>query len=284
MLADAELRVVGEGVRQPVSEDAIWRALASPLRRRLLDALSAGPRTTGELAASIPELSRFAVMQHLAVLHDAGLVLVRRRGRHRFNHLNPVPLRQWYERWVAPLADGAAAELLRLQRHVNQQGGDQLVSTPTDDDIIRSVRIETELRFRCPPERLFRALTEDTLAWFPHTYGEERTRGIVLEQRVGGLHYEDWGDGNGHLYGQVTVWDPPRRFVTRGRLHAGTILDSYYELEADGEETVLRARKVAVGPINEEEARGIQFYGDLKRSEEALRAVVEGTAAEARTA
>jgi len=154
---------------------------------------------------------------------------------------------------------------------------------PTDDTI-RSVRIETELRFRCPPERLFSALTGDTLAWFPHTYGEERTRGIVLELRVGGLHYEDWGDGNGHLYGQVTVWDPPRRFMTRGRLHAGTILDSSYVLEPDGDETVLKATKVAVGPISEEEARGIQFYGDLARFEEALRAVVEGAVAEARTA
>src|SRR5262245_53030712 len=79
---------------------AVWRALANPVRRQLLDASSAGPRTTGDLAAEVPELSRFAVMQHLGVLTDAGLVVARPRGRHRFNHLNPVPLRRWYERWV----------------------------------------------------------------------------------------------------------------------------------------------------------------------------------------
>ena len=69
-----------------------------------------------------PELSRFAVMQHLGVLTDAGLVVVRRRGRHRFNHLNPVPLRRWYERWVVPLADRAGAELLALERHIEKEG------------------------------------------------------------------------------------------------------------------------------------------------------------------
>jgi DNA-binding transcriptional ArsR family regulator len=86
-------------------DEAVWRALANPLRRRLLDELRRGARTTGELADATPELSRFAVMQHLGVLTDAGLVIVRRRGRHRFNHLNAVPLRRWYERWVVALAD-----------------------------------------------------------------------------------------------------------------------------------------------------------------------------------
>lgn len=266
-----------EGARR--QDDAVWRALANPTRRRLLDLLRDRPRTTGELATRSPGLSRFAVMQHLGVLEDAGLVLTRRRGRHRFNHLNPVPLRRWYERWVMPLADTAAAELLDVERHL-QKKGDLLMDTIAADRV-RTVRIETELRFHCPPERLFRALTEDTLAWFPTTYGEKRVKAIVLEPRVGGLHYEDWGDGKGHLYGQVTVWDEPWRFSTRGRLMPGTILDSSYVLEQDGEETMLRAAKVAVGPITDEEAASIQFYGDLTRFEAALRRVVETDAVEA---
>jgi DNA-binding transcriptional ArsR family regulator len=98
----------------------VWRALANPLRRALLDELRSGPRTTGQLADAIPDHSRFAVMQHLEVLVAADLVVVRRRGRHRYNHLNPVPLRRWYERWVVPLADEAATEMLALQRHTEQ--------------------------------------------------------------------------------------------------------------------------------------------------------------------
>src|SRR3984957_16020667 len=85
-------------------ESDLWRALASPWRRRLLDLLRSAPATTGGLAERIPELSRFAVMQHLGVLVDAGLVIPERRGRDRVNHLNAVPLREWYERWGQPMA------------------------------------------------------------------------------------------------------------------------------------------------------------------------------------
>src|SRR6266571_1157973 len=83
-------------------EPDLWRALASPWRRRLLDLLREAPATTGALAEQIPELSRFAVMQHLGVLADAGVVIAERRGRDRVNYINPVPLREWYERWVQP--------------------------------------------------------------------------------------------------------------------------------------------------------------------------------------
>lgn len=261
------------------TDDAVWRALANPLRRHLLDELSKGARTTGELAEATPQLSRFGVMQHLGVLTDAGLVVVRRRGRHRFNYLNAVPLRRWYERWVVPLADSGAAELLSLHRHVtpSPQGDSAMPASTatTTAEQVRFVRIENELRFNCSIERLFEALTTDTLAWFPHTYGEGRTRALVLEPRVGGLHFEDWGDGAGHLYGQVIGWDPPHSFMTRGRLHAGTILDSSYRLEVDGDAVVLKASKVAVGPMTDEQAAGIGYYGDLARFEDALRKVVE---------
>jgi DNA-binding transcriptional ArsR family regulator len=249
----------------------VWRVLASPQRRQLLDLLSEGPRTTGDLADAMPELSRFAVMQHLGVLNDAGLVVVRRRGKHRFNHLNPVPLRRWYERCVVPLADRAGAELLALERHVE---GGPAMTVMTDE--IRTVRIETELRFRASPERIFRALTEESLEWFPTTSGEERVKAVVVEPRVGGAHYEDWGDGAGHLYGHVTVYDRPYRLGLRGRVFAGSILDTAYEIEPDGEETVLRMSKVAVGPMTDEQADSIRTYGDIGRFEDALRRVVEG--------
>jgi uncharacterized protein YndB with AHSA1/START domain len=207
------------------------------------------------------------------VLESAGLVVVRRRGRFRYNHLNPVPLREWYERWVTPLADRTAGELLALRRHVERDEGGNAMAVQVDD--VRTVRIETELRFRATPERVFRALTEHSHEWFPTSYGEERTRQIVVEPRVGGAHFEDWGDGAGHLYGHVTVWDPPRAWATRGRVMPGTILDTEYELETDGDRTVLRVAKVAVGPMTDDEAAGIRKYGDIANAEAALRAVIE---------
>jgi DNA-binding transcriptional ArsR family regulator len=215
------------------SSEVIWRALASPIRRRLLDELRAAPRTTGELAEAIEGLSRFAIMQHLGVLVNADLVVVRRRGRQRYNYLNPVPLRSWYERWVVPLADRDAAEVLALKRHVESQEGD--VPVPVATDQVRIVRIESEMRFQATSERIFRALTQESLTWFPHTYGEDRVQRIVLEPRVGGLHYEDWGDGTGHVYGSVTEFDPPTHYATRGRIMPGSILVTIYDLVPHGD-------------------------------------------------
>ena len=228
-------------------------------------------RVTGELAEEVEGLSRFAVMQHLGVLTEAGLVTVRRRGRQRFNHLNPVPLRRWYEQWVEPLADSTAAQILALERHTTKGN-----RTMTDEaSQVRTVRIATEVRFKTTPERLFKALTEETLEWFPHSYGEARTLAVVLEPTVGGRHYEDWGNGEGHLYGHVTVYDPPLHFATRGRIMAGTILDTDYQLTEDGGSTVLAIDKVAFGPMTQDEADSIRIYGDVKQFEEPLRGLVE---------
>jgi DNA-binding transcriptional ArsR family regulator len=87
--------------RQEPDLEPVWRALSNPIRRRMLDVLREGPRTTGALADGFPDLSRFAVMQHLRVLEEGGLVVHRRRGRQRFNYLNPVPIQQIFNRWVS---------------------------------------------------------------------------------------------------------------------------------------------------------------------------------------
>ena len=80
-------------MQQPAfTDDRIWRALADPVRRTLLDALAIAPRTTGELVEAESQLCRTAVMKHLDVLVAAGLVVVRREGRRRWNYLNPVPI------------------------------------------------------------------------------------------------------------------------------------------------------------------------------------------------
>jgi DNA-binding transcriptional ArsR family regulator len=87
--------------KEPEELTLVWKALANPIRRRMLDLLRDGPLTTGEMAERFPEHSRFATMQHLNVLEEAHLVLARREGRKRFNHLNPVPIQQIYTRWVS---------------------------------------------------------------------------------------------------------------------------------------------------------------------------------------
>jgi len=249
-------------------EDAVFKALASPTRRAILDRLAEGPATTGDLVSATPDLTRYAVMQHLGVLEEAGLVLVTRAGRNRFNHLNAIPLREVYERWVGAIAGSSATEMLALRRHVERK-------TMTSHERPRIVRVENELRFDAAPERVFAAMTTDTLEWFPHTYGEDRVVGIIHEARAGGLVMEDWGGGMGHVYGLIQQWDPPRSMTTRAWLGLGVSLDTTTTVEADHDGSILRVTKVAVGPLTDEEAKGISTYGDLRHFEEPLRAWIE---------
>jgi DNA-binding transcriptional ArsR family regulator len=80
--------------------EPVWKALANPDRRAILDLLSEGPLITGEIALHFPTLTRFAVMQHLRVLEAADLIVARREGRMRYNYLNAVPIQEIFDRWV----------------------------------------------------------------------------------------------------------------------------------------------------------------------------------------
>lgn len=95
--------------------DLIFKALASSIRRQILDDLRDQPLTTGTLCAHFPELDRCTVMQHLNVLEDANLIIAIRRGRERWNHLNPLPIREIHERWIGPHAERAVEGLGRLK-------------------------------------------------------------------------------------------------------------------------------------------------------------------------
>jgi DNA-binding transcriptional ArsR family regulator len=107
-------------------EDArIWKALGSPHRRALLDALKDGPKTTSALCEVLPRLSRYAVMQHLGVLERAGVVLVRREGRERWNALNAVPIQRELERWLNGFQQASASQLLAFERHLQETAAEE---------------------------------------------------------------------------------------------------------------------------------------------------------------
>ncbi|GAB3244677.1 ArsR/SmtB family transcription factor [Nocardioides dilutus] len=100
-------------------EDLVFKALADPTRRLLLDRLfERDGMTLVELEAEVVDLTRFGVMKHLRVLEQAGLVVTRKQGRHKHHHLNPVPIRLIYERWIDKYRDRRATALLDLKDHV----------------------------------------------------------------------------------------------------------------------------------------------------------------------
>src|SRR5437764_13399953 len=96
--------------------DAVFRALADPTRRHLLDELfREDGQTLGALERRLP-MTRFGVMKHLRVLEDAGLVTTRKRGREKLHLLNAVPIRLVHDRWVSKYAEPWAATLTGLKR------------------------------------------------------------------------------------------------------------------------------------------------------------------------
>lgn len=98
----------------------VWRALADPTRRSLLDRLRTGPATAGTLAEGFA-MSRFGVRKHVAQLVEAGLVLVEERGRERWHRLNPAPIRAIYRRWIRPFEETASDRVLEIQERAERR-------------------------------------------------------------------------------------------------------------------------------------------------------------------
>ena len=101
--------------------DPVWKALADPTRRSILDLLRDGPLTTTEIVDAFPHLTRFGVMKHLEALREAGLVNTREEGRQRVNSLNVFPIRQIYERWVSPFQEVWSSALLGIKELAEQK-------------------------------------------------------------------------------------------------------------------------------------------------------------------
>jgi DNA-binding transcriptional ArsR family regulator len=98
-----------------VDDGLVFKALADPTRRHLLDVLfERDGRSLGELEAGL-EMTRFGVMKHLKVLQEAGLVVARRRGREKLHYLNPVPIRLIHDRWIDKYTERRVSALLDLK-------------------------------------------------------------------------------------------------------------------------------------------------------------------------
>ncbi len=124
--------------------DAVFKALADPTRRSLLDELfRQDGQTLGTLEERLP-MTRFGVMKHLKVLEAASLVVTKRRGREKLHFLNPVPIRLVHDRWVSKYAEPWAAGLSGLKKGI-------------EEDVMEKV---FEVYIRTTPERLWEAITD----------------------------------------------------------------------------------------------------------------------------
>ena len=127
--------------------DEVFKALADPTRRSLLDELfERDGQSLSELEAGLP-MTRFGVMKHLRVLEDAGLVTTRKRGREKLHFLNPVPIRLVHDRWVSKYAEPWAAALTGLKHELEE----------------RTMEKVFEIYIKTTPERLWEAITDPGL-------------------------------------------------------------------------------------------------------------------------
>jgi DNA-binding transcriptional ArsR family regulator len=103
-----------------VDDDRVFKALADPTRRHLLDRLfERDGRTLTELESEL-EMTRFGVMKHLRVLSEAGLVIARKSGREKLHYLNPVPIRLIHDRWIDKYTERRVSALVDLKHELEQ--------------------------------------------------------------------------------------------------------------------------------------------------------------------
>ncbi|MFI5040617.1 MAG: ArsR/SmtB family transcription factor [Acidimicrobiales bacterium] len=172
--------------------DAVFRALADPTRRRLLDELF---REDGQTLHGLEQrfsMTRFGVMKHLKQLEEAGLVVTKRRGREKLHFLNSVPIRLIHDRWVSKYAEPWTAALSDIKHRLE---------SPMEKVF--------EIYIRTTPERLWEAITDGEIRGkfqFGNRISSDWTPGSRLEitnPRADGLLDE----------GENLVVDPPRRLV-----------------------------------------------------------------------
>ncbi len=227
----------------------LWRALADQTRRRILDLLRQRPLITGEIAAHFA-ISRIAVMRHLDVLSQAGLVTSRKRGRERWHYLNTVPLQQLHRRWADPAAAGFASALLRLQDTAESEGRQMESSQPTID-------IALDIEIAGTPAAVFAALTKDVGGWWGHPFVTARATSLALDPRLGGLFTERWDNG-GKVIGTVTGWAEDEHLELTGGFHLGVGLGvAAFDLADAGAGTLLQFSFRAIGVVDGGVARAM---------------------------
>src|SRR6516225_8722152 len=220
----------------------LWRAMADPTRRRILDLLRQRPLITGEIAAQFA-ISRIAVMRHLEVLSEAGLVTSRKRGRERWHYLNALPLQKLQRRWAEPVAAGFASTLLRLQDTVEAEGRHMESIRPTVD-------VALDIEIASSPGAVFAALTKDVGGWWGPPFVTARATSLTLEPRLGGLFSERWDNG-GQVIASVTGWAEDEYLQLTGSFHMGVGIGvATFDLAESGTSTLLQFSFRALGVVD----------------------------------
>jgi DNA-binding transcriptional ArsR family regulator/uncharacterized protein YndB with AHSA1/START domain len=223
----------------------VFKALSHPIRIDILDELKKHPMSTGELTEKY-EVSRYSIMKHLTVLVDANLVLIRRKGRVRLNFINVVPLQELYQRWVSKYEAPHARSLIQLKNLAEEgKNGNMNQSIESKTGVFQ---IEQEIIIHAKKEKVFKALTEDINLWWTFRLGDGDSK-LIFEPNLNGRFFEDWGNGEGALWGTVTFFKKNEEIRLHGLLGMSGAVNSHYsyKLSEEGDKTVLKLSHHAAG-------------------------------------
>ncbi|MGG1657961.1 ArsR/SmtB family transcription factor [Brevibacillus sp. NRS-1366] len=185
------------------SDNDIFKALADPSRRTLLDLLHASDGRTLSDLCNYLQMTRFGVMKHLHILEEAGLVTNRKVGREKLHYLNPVSIRQIYERWVSKFAEPWISGLTLLKTEVES-------ATAMGQNKPRHV---SRIAIKSTPEEIWNALTDPSMTskyWY---------NGAIRAEWKAGTPYEILNpQGEVQVSGELLVVEPPHRLVMTWKL------------------------------------------------------------------
>lgn len=181
-------------------ETDIFKALADPSRRKLLDLLYASNgQTLNDLCAPL-DMSRFGVMKHLNILENAGLITTRKVGREKLHYLNAVPIRQVYERWVSKYAEPWVIGLTTLQNELERE-----------TNMENKPRHVNRIAIKAKPEQVWQAITDPTKTskfWFNCS---------IRSTWEINAPFELWNGEVKQVEGVILDIDPPKRLVMSWR-------------------------------------------------------------------
>jgi len=187
--------------------DAVFKAMADPTRRKLLDKLyEQDGQTLSALERRLP-MTRFGVMKHLRVLEQAHLVTTRKRGREKLHFLNPVPIRRVHDRWVSKYAEPWAATLSGIKTELEEETMKKvpeagMLLSPGETAAVFEIFIKTT------PERLWEAITDEEMRK-KYSFGV----GVTSEWTPGSEYKASVPGVVDIAAGENLEVDPPRRLV-----------------------------------------------------------------------
>ncbi len=156
-----------QSIVNTINTKNIWKALADPTRRKLMDLIRESPKTTGDLVEGFKSIGRCAVMKHLSILENARLIIPKKEGKYRWNYINAIPLQEIYERWVKKYEAQWATNLIQLKELAEYKSNiNQITEKLIMEQQTKTINILLEIPINAAINQVWKCLINDINIWW----------------------------------------------------------------------------------------------------------------------